>query len=76
MNRSLKCHSNFFGVTYIAIIHVTRFAKVRLIASKRNCGYSPFLLSKLILVDFLFSSNKKKMLYIHILVIAGELSKD
>ena len=60
-------------------LHVTRFAKIRLIASERNCGYSPFLLSKSIRVDFLFSSNKKNMsllLYIHIVVIAGELSKD
>ena len=57
---------------------MTGFAKICLIAGERNCGYSPFLLAKSIFVDFLFSSNMKNMtllLYIHIVIIVGELLK-
>ena len=53
--------------------------KNRLIAGERNCGYSPFLSAVSSFVDFLFSSNMKNMtllLYIHIVIIVGELSKD
>ena len=57
---------------------MTRFAKTRLNAGVRNSSYSPFSLAKYIFVDFLFSSkiqNMTLMLYVHTIIILGELYK-
>ena len=57
-------------------IYVTRFAKTGLIAGVCNCSYSPFSSAKYIFVDFLFSSKIKNMtlmLYVHTIIIPGEL---
>ena len=58
--------------------NVTGFGKTRLIAGVRNSSYSPFSPAKLIFVDFLFSSKIKNMtlmLYVHTIIILGELYK-
>ena len=57
----------------------TGFAKIRLITGERNFSYSPFLLGKSLFVDFIFSSKIKSitlLLYIYLVIIAGELYKD
>ena len=72
----LQCAQNR-KVMYI-YIYVTGFAKTSLIAGIRNCSYSPFSSAKLFFVDFLFSSKIKNMalmLYVHTIIIPGELYK-
>ena len=57
---------------------MTGFGKTRLIAGVRNSSYSPFSPAKYFFVDFLFSSKMKNMmlmLYVHTIIILGELYK-
>ena len=55
-----------------------RICKNGLIAGESNCSYSLFSTAKSIFVNFLFSSNKNitLMLYVHTIILPGELSKE
>ena len=59
-------------------VYVIGFAKTHLIAGVRNSSYSPFSSAKYCFVDLLFSSkiqNMTFMLYVHTIIIVGELYK-